>query len=139
MKELGERLHALGKRLWDEDLISVKDADVMQEAEEAMSKTAEAIEADHRATFEEGALHTEGPWEVDGATIRASNGIDIGAVYRGNGENAALIAAAPELLADCEAFVEMMEWLTTEEFSRGDDKPTRDIIHAAIAKAKGSQ
>lgn len=64
-------------------------------------------------------MHTPGPWEVDPDTgeIVAQDRVAIGVVYGADGDldlenrregnaNAALIVAAPDLLAACKAFFE---------------------------------
>ena len=55
-----------------------------------------------------------------------------------NGEdNAHLIATAPELLEALEYALKVYEGITTDNFTNGYDKPARDKMRAAIAKAKG--
>ena len=54
--------------------------------------------------------------------------------------NARLIAAAPEMLEACEA---AFNWLNVygehSSFQFGSEQKLHDILHAAIAKAKGEQ
>ena len=45
--------------------------------------------------------------------------------------------AAAELLAAAVALLARIDRLTTEEFSRGDEKTERERLRAAIAKATG--
>lgn len=51
--------------------------------------------------------------------------------------NARLIAAAPDLLAACKFFMSEIWDMTTEQFSHGADKPIREAMEKAIAKAEG--
>lgn len=51
--------------------------------------------------------------------------------------NARLIAAAPDLLEACETAYHTLCEMTTEEFQRGADKPLRQLLFQAIAKARG--
>ena len=44
---------------------------------------------------------------------------------------------APDLLAACEATLSLLDHMTTDAFSKGADKPARDRLRAAIAKATG--
>jgi hypothetical protein len=92
--------------------------------------------------------HTPGPWKVvalneeyvwgNGVTALArvygteydtENGVQESAA------NVALICAAPELLAACAALLDGLENMTTDAFSKGADKPLRDMAAAAIHNA----
>jgi hypothetical protein len=91
--------------------------------------------------------HTPGPWSVDtrggGLTVRATdkpnhNAWDTAHITGGNAANAALIAAAPDLL-------EALEALQAEAWTRRTGNVNKDYglliadsaARAAIAKAKG--
>ena len=96
--------------------------------------------------------HTPGPWEVDqkepwvinsgwGCIAEAYFGQVIGnngqrkKVASGEAEaNAHLIAAAPDLLEACTLALSTLDNITTEAFSKGEDKPTREALEQAIAK-----
>lgn len=88
--------------------------------------------------------HTAGPWTIEAGYILASDGTDIADVKGGDGfqfiddddnaeclANARLIAAAPDLLAALEAWVES----TCREEQTGSMRPVYDAAIAAIAKA----
>ena len=84
-----------------------------------------------------GEIHTDigADWETDTGNIVAD--IKIAKIYGGIGSqhNAALIAAAPELLAVCEKMVD--DW---HEDNNNMDRPEPkylEMARAAIAKAKG--
>ena len=86
--------------------------------------------------------HTPGPWYASGSYIEktpSGHRFTIAEVFRHNvGQckaNARLIAAAPDLLAACELALTLLEDLTTEEFSRGGDRPARVALQAALARA----
>ncbi|RJQ46852.1 MAG: hypothetical protein C4534_02060 [Gaiellales bacterium] len=49
-----------------------------------------------------------------------------------------LIAAAPQLLAAVQITLQLLDNLTTEEFSRGGDKPAREALQAAFTAATGN-
>ena len=51
--------------------------------------------------------------------------------------NARLIAAAPEMLTVASALLAKLDTITTEEFSRGEEKTEREALRAAIRKATG--
>ena len=92
--------------------------------------------------------HTPGPWEIGeldpyGQAIVRNKDIEIatcwhhcvGAIEQEMRANARLIAAAPELLATCEAIQKAMR----DEFRYLDniDRALLDKVEAAIAKARG--
>ena len=90
--------------------------------------------------------HTPGPWKVAGQgdgnqqlPIFAKGKII--AAIRDNGSigDANLIAAAPDLLEACEFMLKKLERITTKDFSLGKDKPARDLMLKAIAKAEGRE
>ncbi len=99
--------------------------------------------------------HTPGPWTVsagpdanrtghyrnvygaDGKMLVAMLGLSARVGQTQQNANARLIAAAPELLAALQYWLRAIDSMTTEEFSRGADKPCRDRAAAAIAKALG--
>ena len=93
--------------------------------------------------------HTPGPWSivpifglcnVTGADDRSicstggysNNVLDSGAVRAENEANARLVAAAPELLAACQAFVDRFDG-----GSRADTDYVADMMRTAIIKAIG--
>jgi hypothetical protein len=49
----------------------------------------------------------------------------------------AMMEAAPALLDACEAALDVLDNMTSEDFSLGKDKPVRAVLRAAIAKATG--
>ena len=49
--------------------------------------------------------------------------------------NAALIAAAPELAEAAQLTLQLLDGLTPEQFERGEDKPAREALRAALQKA----
>ena len=89
--------------------------------------------------------HTPGTWyytasDEDGLVYGANDTLILPHLILGRTPaeqhaNARLIAAAPDLLAACEAVMEALENMTTDNFSRGADKPCRDMMAAAIKKA----
>lgn len=84
--------------------------------------------------------HTPGPWQLDRGQIRDANGNALASYpYSLGGEadhaNAILAAAAPDLLAAALITLETLANITTVEFSQGADKPAREALEAAIAKA----
>ena len=91
--------------------------------------------------------YTPGPWatqhsaghERHGQSIVYPEGerADISKVYDGD-KNANLIAAAPDLYEACRAMLERINTMTTEDFSRGAEKPERVAMTKAIAKAEGN-
>jgi hypothetical protein len=107
------------------------------------------------------AKHTPGPWRANERTICPRSRKWVQTDVRGGGEvvaicsrtrhtvsdddvaevmaNARLIAAAPDLLAACEA---AMEFLPKGEYPGGSGQTeavrVRDLVRAAIAKAKGA-
>lgn len=78
--------------------------------------------------------HTPGPWAIkQGTRIEAADGTTVAAIDRfipPSGADAALIAAAPELLAALIAMIEM-------ERSEKNRLATLKLARAAIAKATG--
>ena len=94
-------------------------------------------------------MHTKGPWELQ--KITGGYRIITGGKYTMNLDgpwypsaeqleafeaNARLIAAAPELLEACTIAFDLLTDLTTDEFSRGLDRPARLALGKAIRKAK---
>ncbi len=85
--------------------------------------------------------HTPGPWERIPSwppRIMAPDGVAITDVFTGrqnheNEANASLIAAAPDLLAACEAAMKLWDRHETIAPTQGE----ADLVRAAIAKAKG--
>jgi hypothetical protein len=93
--------------------------------------------------------HTPGPWKVFDSDVNTGKhrsiwradgcGTAIAKIHgdprsaRENTANANLIAAAPDLLAACE--MGLREFSTTDIFS--ENAEALDMMHAAIAKAKG--
>lgn len=90
--------------------------------------------------------HTPGPWTLAEATatipIKGANGKTVASVRYGptDLDDARLIAAAPELLAACEAWIDWRERLAGKDATRTSAehgmKLHADMV-AAIAKAKG--
>lgn len=80
--------------------------------------------------------HTPGPWGASGTVVRADNGqgaviAELGKVRDVNLANAALIAAAPELLRALE------DLLAVHETKRNLAHDVWEAARAAIAKAEG--
>jgi hypothetical protein len=98
--------------------------------------------------------HTPGPWWADDdGCIAAGNGTEdtyqtVADVFY-NAANAALIAAAPDMLSRLEATRDAIEWALSEATDAGRDVPSAlsqalqglslqmDANSAAIAKAEG--
>jgi hypothetical protein len=82
--------------------------------------------------------HTPGPWVwTDYGELSGAGDVVMDADYfsEPSEADARLIAAAPDLLAACEAMlVELDEW--EQELGR---HPACDLARAAIAKAKGGE
>jgi hypothetical protein len=99
--------------------------------------------------------HTSGPWTafeqgMGDMTIRTADPFystqrDIAEVLTFNDARCGaraqadcrLIAAAPDLLMACTKALIIYNHLTTEDFKLGKDKRARDLLDAAIRKAKG--
>lgn len=97
--------------------------------------------------------HTPGPWwHDDDGFVRADVGTSGDFVYSApvadphatkdidpdeREANAHLIAAAPDLLAACEAVLPIIESLDSAKEEGDDDEPLAAQLRAAIAKAKG--
>lgn len=85
--------------------------------------------------------HTPGPFYSratgSGQFMVASEktGQTVAVVYT-NEHDGVVLAAAPCLLSACLYALGFLENLTTEDFSKGRDKPMRDKLRAAIAKAE---
>lgn len=83
-------------------------------------------------------------WDADGFAIIDRDNLTIATVhptYRSRGGavdifrqrgNAALIAAAPDLLAACEYALTRLENISTDEFARGGDADIRDRLLGII-------
>jgi len=83
-------------------------------------------------------------WDADGIAIIDRDNLTIATVhptYRTGGVskeifrqrgNAALIAAAPDMLAACEYALERLENITTDDFARGGDADIRDRLLGVI-------
>lgn len=83
--------------------------------------------------------HTPGPWHKEGNGIYdASPGIPtlIARCTYITPANVHLIAAAPDLLAACETFV---EWASSSKTEHTDFRVVLDGARTAIAKAKGER
>jgi len=97
------------------------------------------------------AQHTAGPWhkvKIDGrwqifpGSCIGPDGNRWYQDYIANDcveANANLIVAAPDLLAAARLTLRLLEDLTTEQYSRGEDQPARDALRAAIEKAVGPE
>lgn len=101
--------------------------------------------------------HTQGPWMAENCVVYAARQNEMKAVaiiesafHNGDGEpdaNAALIAAAPDLLAACRILEEFVAELTKASEDRqnrlveleGDRGNRLFTARAAIAKAEGKQ
>ncbi|WP_334159592.1 hypothetical protein [Achromobacter insolitus] len=89
--------------------------------------------------------HTPGPWHYQPGrdsrppyVIRGAEGgfVVVGMTAERQEADAALIAAAPELLAQAEKH---LAWLSKLTDWAGADDPDLDGLRSAIAKAKGEQ
>ena len=87
--------------------------------------------------------HTPGPWRHDATWSLIKHGkAEIAAIHSGNGANAALIAAAPELLAALESAEKTLRWAAQEAQGRVKSEIVGGWLHhadqarAAIAKAR---
>ena len=60
--------------------------------------------------------HTPGPWRVDGNSVMSANDINVHDVRFGGGTDAALIAAAPELLEACKYVNEWFETIKKNQY-----------------------
>jgi len=90
--------------------------------------------------------HTPGPWEArtipnplgESTHIRAADNSIVARLEGANGKaNGHLIAGAPTLLEKAERFLEVIDNITTEDFSKGAERPEREALRLAIAHAKG--
>ena len=89
---------------------------------------------------------TPGPWKVSSnlsSHVCGASGQGLIAICdsgdyaqsKGQGEaNARLIAAAPDLLAACQLGIKLLDNMTTNDFSKGADKPLHEAMYAAIVK-----
>ncbi len=81
--------------------------------------------------------HSPGPWRIadDGRTIVDAHGQPVRGcvVMRMTGADAAIIVAAPELLAACKAAV---DWMPKRLDERADE--AREMLIKAIAKTAGA-
>ena len=84
--------------------------------------------------------HTPGPWRTEGDIIVGEDGFDVAVISVDStyeDDNAALIAAAPELLAACEAL--LLYGLAIDALSlAGIADDVLNPIAKAIKKAKGT-
>lgn len=93
--------------------------------------------------------HTRGPWTIEdtkdgqyeriqshGYVIAWTGHKDFGSLPE-HKANAALIAAAPELLEACKSMIARLENLTSDDFHKGREKAERERMIAAIAAAEG--
>jgi hypothetical protein len=97
--------------------------------------------------------HTPGPWKLTEETtigrpcITGRIGLiamlavhDVGdAEWDADTANARLIAAAPDLLAACEAVLSNLDHLSDVWGQEGVTRTVQDRLRAAIAKAKGGE
>lgn len=86
--------------------------------------------------------YNPGPWTLDQGQIRDREGWALASVPLGIGDetdqaNGRLMAAAPELLEAALKMLDILENMTTAEFSRGADKEGREALAAAIKAAIG--
>lgn len=84
--------------------------------------------------------HTPGEWHAgnkrndhQGLVYSLETGDNIAVTYKR--EDAPIVAAAPDLLEACIKAVGTLTHMTTAQYARGEDKPTRELLVAAIAKA----
>ena len=91
-------------------------------------------EKDRRSGFVVNGPDKGGELPVRICDMRAPAGFDGFGVAQAN---AALIAAGPDMLAALKFCLSALVNMTTADFSRGADKPARDMAAAAIAKAEG--
>jgi len=85
--------------------------------------------------------HTPGPWYVDfesaTATVRDHKNKSIARCYQGD-DDARLIAAAPNLLAELKGLLEVFTaYIETEDVANGDIVEAVRDARAAIAEAQG--
>ena len=91
-------------------------------------------------------MHTPGPWRNNGGQIEGSFGFPdiIATVGKVNEQsftdtaNARLISAAPDLLNAAIKTLELLSNMTSDQFHLGADKPAREALAAAIARAVGA-
>jgi len=82
--------------------------------------------------------YTPGPWQADRNQIRNPDGWALGSYPYNLGDetdhnNGRLMAAAPALLEACIEVLDILENITTEQFTTGGDKRARAILEEAIA------
>jgi hypothetical protein len=89
--------------------------------------------------------YTKGPWERNGNNILDSNGKpvfwvepDSSGIY-GEGGDIGLMVTAPDMYEALKSTLEMLETITSKDFSRGVDKPIRDMIDKVLTKAEGKK
>lgn len=95
-------------------------------------------------------LHSPGPWLVEhphrepGVYVGAANTALVAKLYPGDDgleqteANAALIAAAPELLEACEGFIAWLDFEGDVFEEEAIIERTKPLARAAIAKARGT-
>jgi hypothetical protein len=100
--------------------------------------------------------HTPGPWKINECGEIEATGTIIGNVYGIDDypcldddqiddagkeclANGVLISSAPDLLDALKRSMDVFEYMTSEEFEHGADKPIRDLVRKAIAKAEGKE
>ena len=86
--------------------------------------------------------HSPGPWIMKGnypedqaIIYDEATGTNIAVVYTGDGGNAHLITAAPDLLETLAWTLEQLNTLTTDAYSKGGDREIRDRLQETISKA----